>query len=82
MRKKLTLRIDEAVIDRAKRVSAAQGKSISQLVEDYFRLAKDPGASDCDLPPIHPDVIALTGLLAGSGLDESDYRRHLEEKHR
>lgn len=82
MKKKLTLRIDETVIDRAKRVSAGQGKSISQIVEDYFRLAGEPLATADDLPPIHPDVLALTGLLEGSGLDEADYRRYLEAKHR
>ena len=31
------------------------------------------------LPPI---TRALVGSLAGSTLDEEDYRRHLEEKHR
>ena len=30
---------------------------------------------------ITPRVRALRGVLAGSGLDEDDYRRHLEIKH-
>jgi len=38
-------------------------------------------AQDRDVA-ITPRVRSLRGMLAGSGLDESDYRRHLEEKYR
>ena len=82
MKKKLTIRIDEHVIERAKRMSLAQGKSVSQIVEDYLRVAGEAPLGAGTLPPVHPDVLALTGLLAGSTLDESDYREYLSEKHR
>jgi hypothetical protein len=74
---KLTLRLDDELIDRAKRHSAKSGKSVSRLVSDYFALI------DAELPSteVTPRVRSLRGSLAGSGLDESDYRRHLEEKH-
>ncbi len=78
MNTKLTLRLDEELIDRAKRHSAKSGKSVSKLVSDYFSLI------DVDTAPteITPRVRSLRGALAGSGLDERDYRRHLEDKHR
>jgi hypothetical protein len=46
---KLTLRLDEALIRRAKRPSALSGKSVSRLVADYFALvdavdSEAPGA--------------------------------------
>ncbi len=78
MNTKLTLRLDEELIARAKRHSAESGKSVSQLVSDYFTLI-DSQESDVE---ITPRVRSLRGVLAGSDLDESDYRRHLEEKHR
>ena len=78
MNTKLTLRLDDKLIASAKRHSAASGKSVSQLVADFFALID---ARDRDVD-ITPRVRSLRGVLAGSGLDESDYRHHLEEKHR
>jgi hypothetical protein len=78
MNTKLTLRLDDKLIASAKRHSAESGKSISQLVADFFALID---TQDRDVE-ITLRVRALRGVLAGSGLDESDYRRHLEEKYR
>ena len=77
MNTKLTVRLDEELIARAKRHSADTGRSVSQLVADFFSLieAQEPGVE------ITPRVRALRGVLAGSGLDEGDYRCHLEIKH-
>ena len=77
MNTKLTLRLDEELIARAKRHSADTGRSVSQLVADFFSLieAQEPGVE------ITPRVRALRGVLAGSGLDEDDYRSHLEIMH-
>ena len=35
---KLTLRIDECLIKKAKAYSAKRGKSVSSMVADFFRL--------------------------------------------
>jgi hypothetical protein len=75
---KLTLRLDDKLIASAKRHSAESGRSISQLVADFFALIDTPGGD----AEITPRVRALRGVLASSGLDESDYRRHLDEKYR
>jgi len=74
---KLTMRLDQELIARAKRHSADTGRSVSQLVAYFFSLieAQDSGVE------ITPRVRVLRGVLAGSGLDEDDYRRHLEIKH-
>ena len=78
MNTKLTLRLDDELIASAKRHGAASGKSVSQLVADYFALL---GASPAD-GGATPRVRALRGVLAGSGVDETDWRRLLEDKHR
>ncbi len=78
MNTKLTLRLDDELIKRAKRYSARSGKSVSQMVADFFALID---AQEADIE-VTPRVRSLRGVLSGSDLDEHDYRRHLEEKHR
>jgi len=84
MNTKLTLRLDEDLIQKAKRYSDASGKSLSKLVADYFALIESsPNKRGGALPP---KVRALLGALAPasgrSPADEREYLRHLEEKHR
>jgi len=80
MQTKLTLRLDDELIRSAKLYAGKSGKSVSQLVADYFALI-DAGdeASGVDLTP---RVRSLLGALSASALDERDQRRHLEGKHR
>lgn len=80
MATKLTLRIDEKLIERAKSHAQRTGKSVSRMVEDYFELLPDPG--QIGHRPLPPIVSSLRGILRGANVDEEDYRRHLEEKHR
>lgn len=80
MNTKLTLRLDDDLINRAKRYSRRSGKSVSRLVADYFALI------DADEPipgtELTPRVRAMIGALKGTTVTEEDYRRHLEEKYR
>jgi Family of unknown function (DUF6364) len=80
MQAKLTLRIDEDLIERAKSYARQSGKSVSQLVSDYLKLLPKPEGHRKQ--PMTPIVRSLRGVLAGSGVDEETYRRYLEEKHR
>ncbi|MGM0554903.1 MAG: DUF6364 family protein [Myxococcota bacterium] len=77
MRSKLTLRMDEDSIERAKRYAAERGISVSKLVENFFEAL----ASDGDEAQMSPLVKDLWGTLEGADVDEADYREHLEEKH-
>ncbi len=80
MNKKLTLRLDDRLIDRAKRYSDRSGKSISQLVSDYFALIEaEETISGTELTP---RVWAMIGSLKGASITEEDYRQHLEDKYR
>ncbi|HBL28373.1 MAG TPA: antitoxin [Acidobacteria bacterium] len=80
MHTKLTLRIDEKLIERAKSHAQRSGKSVSKMVEDYFELL--PAHAAARTRPLTPIVSSLVGILKGTHLDEEDYRRHLEEKYR
>jgi hypothetical protein len=79
MNTKLTLRLDDELINRAKRYSNRSGKSVSQLVADYFALIE----TDEPIPgtELTPRVRSMIGSLKGASTTEEDYRRHLEEKH-
>ena len=80
MNTKLTLRLDDELIRAAKRYAGSSGKSVSQLVADYFALIDaDVPAAEADLTP---RVRSLLGSLSSAAGDEQDYRRHLDEKHR
>ena len=54
MKTKLTLRLDDAVIARAKAYAAARGTSVSGLVEDYFRLVATDARGDGGHQPAEP----------------------------
>lgn len=79
MNTRLRLRLDEKLIVSAKRHSATSGRPVSQLVADFFSLLEAQSTSTN--VEVTPRVHALRGVLAGSGLDEGEYLRHLEDKH-
>lgn len=81
MQTKLTLRLDDELIDQAKSYAARSGKSVSQVVADYFRLLP-LGKDQTGKPTGTPLTNSLRGVLRGSTLDEEDFRRYLAEKHR
>jgi hypothetical protein len=77
MQTKLTLRIDAQLIEQAKVHARNRGKSVSQMVADYFALL-DRQEPDETLPPL---TRSLHGALRGATTDKGEYRKHLEEKY-
>jgi replicative DNA helicase len=76
---KLTLRIEEDLIRRAKYYSRQHGKSLSKLVADYFAaLDGETESAARHLPPL---TRSLKGAAAGHRMNLQDYSRHLEAKH-
>ncbi len=79
MNTKLTLRLDNRLIEYAKEYSDRTGKSVSRIVADLFeiikneKLKKDTGLS--------PTVSSLRGVLKGKKITERDYKKYLEEKY-
>ena len=81
MQSKLTLRMDDNLIESAKAWSAQSGKSISRIVADLFTLMQqqEPRSGQEDLSPT---VRSLKGILKGHQVDEAEYRDYLAEKYR
>ena len=79
MQTKLTLRLEDQLIEQAKSYAAQAGKSVSQIVSDYFKLLTSREIKVSS--PSTPITQSLRGLLRESKLDEKDYKRYLVEKH-
>ncbi len=79
MATKLTLRMEERLIRRAKREASRRGKSLSRMVAEYFDAVTGVAPPRTPDPPV---TAALRGLLKGKAVSEEDYRRHLVRKHR
>ncbi|MBL7075197.1 antitoxin [candidate division KSB1 bacterium] len=79
MKRKLTLRLEESLIQRATSYSEKNGKSVSQIIANYFALiGEETSEAVSELTPV---VRSLKGALRGGQVDEDEYRRHLEEKY-
>jgi len=53
MNTKLTLTIEESIIDKAKKYANAKGKSLSSIIENYLKaITKEETANDVKLTPI------------------------------
>ena len=78
MRTRLTLRLDDQLVKAAKQHARQAGCSVSQLVADYFAAiaAVEPQPSTSA-----PKVPQLMGALEAAGVNETDYRAHLERKY-
>ena len=81
MHTKLTLRLEVDLVQRAKSFAKKNGKSVSRIVADYFTVLERPPRRDQPLP-WPPLVRSLKGSLRRAQVDEKDYRRYLEQKHR
>lgn len=81
-REKLTLRIEEALIEKAKRVAKERDTSVSRMVAGFFDSLETSPATGRRHGPI---TSRLRGSLKPMGgkpqSDKEDYLRHLEEKH-
>lgn len=80
MQTKLTLRLDDQLIRRAKKQAERAGKSLSQLVAEYFSAITSPKKPSSKSAA--PTVAGLRGSLKGTEIDSKDYRDYLEEKYR
>jgi hypothetical protein len=78
MHTKLTLRLEEKVIEQAKQYARHTGKSLSQIVSEYFLLL---GAKSTDAAKLSPTVSKLRGSLNKNAGDQEDYRKYLSQKH-
>jgi hypothetical protein len=76
MNTKLTLRMDDMLVAEAKTHAARRGKSVSQMFGEFVA-SLGACKRDRDIPPL---TASLVGVMKGSRVSESDYKKHLREK--
>jgi len=77
MQTKLTLRLEETLIQQAKNYAKQHDKSLSQIVSDYFQLLTH-ATKNTTLPPL---TQSLVGVLESKNVETDDYKKHLENKY-
>ena len=65
------------LVAEAKTHAARRGKSVSQMVGEFVASLGGRKRGG-DLPPV---TGSLLGVMKGHGVSESDYKKHLREKH-
>jgi hypothetical protein len=81
METKLTLKLDQSIIEQAKKYAISRKKSLSRIVEDYF---KGLGFQETiDEIEINPIVKELSGIISENEISnwKDDYINHLEQKY-
>ncbi len=80
MNTKLTLRLDKALIQDAKVYAKKEGKSISQIVSEYFNAISKRNSDKKEIK-LKPIVSKLYGSLKGSSISKKDYKKHIKNKY-
>ncbi len=79
MQTKLTLRLEKQLILKAKLHAKNTGRSVSQIVADFFALLGHQ--SDTLETSLPPTVQSLKGSLSSGHFDVDDYHKYIEKKH-
>lgn len=81
MPQKLTLKLDENIIEKAKSYAKEHNSSVSKLVEEYFRFITTD-SSDVETVKITPTIKKLSGILNNNHIDSKLERaEYLSKKH-
>lgn len=79
MQSKLTLRVEDAVIRKAKLLAKKRGTSVSRIFGDFISSQTEDLPSQ-DLPPLTSSMLGVI-RKGDSTVKEDDYRKYLEEKY-
>lgn len=78
METKLTLKMDQKVIQSVKIYAESNKRSLSKLVEDYFRKLISENEPTKHFSPL---VEELSGIISEKDLKKLDYIEYLEKKY-
>jgi hypothetical protein len=78
---KLTLRLDEKVINKAKKAAKIKGVSLSKLVSDYFQSVALHQKKEIVETPVLSEISGILSSKADSKKLFREYRKHIEEKY-
>ena len=79
MQTKLTLRVEEVVVRKAKRLARQRGTSVSRIFGEFITSQTEAFVDD-EFPPKTASMIGVI-RRPGKSLDEDDHKLHLEDKY-
>ena len=82
METKLTLRLDEQLISKAKTIAKSKEVSLSKMVADYFRTILSGLEKKSLKSPILSEITGILHSKTGNKKLREGYRKYLEEKYR
>jgi len=80
MNTKLTLRLNDQLIKDAKNYAKKEGKSLSQLVAEFFIAICSKKQNPYDFK-LKPNTSKLHGSLKNALISKDDYKKHIENKY-
>jgi len=82
MSTKLTLRLDDKLINNAKKAARSRGVSLSKMVGDYFNTISSQQKKEIQESPVLSEISGILPPRADVKKLIKSYKRHLEEKYR
>ncbi|MGB0409330.1 MAG: DUF6364 family protein [Opitutales bacterium] len=79
MQTKLTLRVEAALVRKAKLLAKKRGTSVSRIFAEYISKQTENLPLE-ELPPVTASMLGVVNQ-PGAKVDESDYLEHLEERY-
>jgi hypothetical protein len=80
MNTKLTLRLSDELIEDAKTYAKQEGKSLSQIVTDFFVAISSKNMQSQNIK-LKPKTSKLYSSLKGSSASKEDYKKHIVKKY-
>jgi hypothetical protein len=78
METKLTLKLDQTIIQSVKQYAMTNNRSLSRLVEDYFRNLLSENEPQRQFSPL---VEELSGVISEKDMEKLNYVNYLEQKY-
>jgi hypothetical protein len=82
MSTKLTLRLDDKLINNAKKAARSRGVSLSKMVGDYFNTISSQQKKEIQESPVLSEISGILPPRTDVKTLIKSYKRHLEEKYR
>jgi len=82
MSTKLTLRLDDKLINNAKKAARSRGVSLSKMVGDYFNTISSQQKKEIQESPVLSEISGILPPRTDAKKLVKRYKRHLEEKYR
>lgn len=73
----LTVQLPAEEVEFLKNYAQEHGTTVAEIVGRYVKRLKNSPR-----PPLHPDIVNITGLVPQTFDASAEYRQHLLEKHR